>query len=152
MALFVKKYQNKNENMPKAYNKWYGRAVIIDEVRIEELSNEIQENCTVKRSDILAVLSELGPAIKKAMQNSMKVRIPYLGSFRLAVNTTGTYSADEFDVRANLKRVKVVFYPETKIDNGRTVKELTRGVKVAELPKNLATLTDSEENGEEQQP
>lgn len=150
MSVYVKKYQNKNEKMPKAFNKWYGRAVILDEVQIEELSNEIQENCTVKRSDILAVLSELGPAIKKAVQKSMKVRIPYLGSFRLAVSTTGAENAEEFDLKTNLKRVKVLFYPETKMDNGHSVKELIRGVKVAELPKNLATLDD--ENGEEQEP
>ena len=76
MTVFVKKYQNTNEKMTKMYRKWYGKAVIVDKVEIDQLANEIQDNCTVKRSDILAVLSELGPAIKKELQRSMKVYIP----------------------------------------------------------------------------
>lgn len=151
MSLFIKKYQNKNEKLEKVFNKWFGRAVIIDTVEIEELAGEIQDNCTVKRADILAVLSELGPTIKKMVQKSMKVRIPYLGTFKLAVNTTGADTAEEFDLKANVKNVKVVFYPETKVESGRRVKELTRGVKVAELPKN-AVYTDDEGDDEQPQP
>ena len=103
MTVFIKKYQNKNEKMEKQYRKWYGRTVIIDNVQIEQLADEIQDNCTVKRSDILAVLSELGPAIKKELQRSMKVSLPYLGSFKLAVHSTGVDNAEEFDVQRHIK-------------------------------------------------
>ena len=146
MTVFVKKYQNNNENMTKSYRKWYGRTVMVDKVEIEELANEIQENCTVKRSDVLAVLSELGPSIKKVVQRSMKVTIPYLGTFKLGVKTVGADSAEEFDVAKNVKAVSVKFFPETKVENGHRVKELTRGARVSELPKHMAYLADMDDD------
>jgi predicted histone-like DNA-binding protein len=147
MSLFIKKYQFKNRKMQAAHNKWFGRAVMVDEVSLEELADEIQDNCTVKRSDILAVMSELGPAMKRWMQKSMKVKIPYLGSFRLAVKSTGVDAPEEYDLKKNVKGVKVLFRPEESVDNGHRVKEMTRGVRVAELPKNLTTLPDDDDNG-----
>lgn len=149
MSLFIKKYQYKNEKNKSANNKWFGRAVAIDEVGIEELADEIQDNCTVKRSDILAVLSEMGPAMKKWMQKSMKVRVPYLGLFRLSVHSSGVDAPEEFDLRKNIKSVAVRFFPETKIDNGHAVKELTRGVRVAEVPKNLKNIVDDDDNSDD---
>ena len=146
MTVFIKKYQFNNEKIETAHRKWYGRAVVIDEADIEELANEIQENCTVKRSDILAVLSEMGPSIKKMIQKSFKVQIPYLGTFKLGVKSLGVDDADDFDVRKHIKGVKVLFRPETKIENGHAVKELTRGARVAELPKNLSYLTDEDDD------
>ena len=154
MSLFIKKYQNNNKEMKSAYGKWYGRAVILDKVEIEELASEIESNCTVKRADILAVLSEMGPAIKKVVQRSLKVTIPYLGSFKLGVKTTGAETAEEFDIKKNVKGVRVLFYPETKADGNHMVKELTRGVKVAELPKNASYIEeedDSDNTGDSQQ-
>ncbi|MBP3843117.1 MAG: DNA-binding protein [Prevotella sp.] len=145
MSLFIKKYQNNNKEMKNAYGKWYGRAVIMDKVQIEDLASEIEDNCTVKRADILAVLSELGPAIKKEVQRSLKVTIPYLGSFKLGVRTTGAETMEEFDIKKNVKGVRVLFYPETKADGNRMVKELTRGVRVAELPKNATYLEEDDE-------
>ena len=152
MSLFIKKYQYNNEKNEKDFGKWYGRAVIIDKVQIEDLAAEIEDNCTVKRADILAVLSELGPTIKKVLQRSMKVVIPYLGSFKLAVKSTGTEAIEDFDLKKNITNVRVLFYPETKVDNGRMVKELTRGVRVAELPKNASYLeeADGEDTGNTQ--
>ena len=91
----------------------------------------------MKRSDLLAVLSELGPTIKKMMQKSYKVRIPYLGTFKLAVNSYGVDKWDEYDVKKHIKAVKVMFRPEYTIEQRHAVKELTRGLKLAELPKRV---------------
>lgn len=145
MTVFVKKYQNNNRKNESAFGKWYGRAVVIDKVEIEELADEIQDNCTVKRSDILAVLSEMGPAIKKMVQKSIKVTIPYLGSFKLGVKSMGVDEADDYDTKKHVKGLHVIFHPETKKEQGRMVKELTRGARVAEVPKNLAYLTDEDD-------
>jgi predicted histone-like DNA-binding protein len=146
MSLFVKKYQNNNKKNEKSYGLWYAKAVAVEEVGIEKLADEIEDNCTVKRSDILAVLSELGPAIRKEVQMSMKVRVPYLGCFRLGVSTKGAETAEDFTMQGNIKNVHVLFYPESKRSNGKLVKELARGVRVAEVPKNLQYITEDEDN------
>ena len=146
MAVFIKKYQYNNEQNENAHGKIFGRAVTVGEVEIEELANEIQENCTVKRSDILAVLSEMGPSIKKMVQKSYKVRIPYLGTFKLGVKSIGVENWDDYDVKKHVKGVKVMFRPEYTIEQRHAVKEMTRGVKLSELPKNLAYLNDEGES------
>jgi predicted histone-like DNA-binding protein len=145
MAVFIKKYQYNNEQNENAHGKIFGRAVTVGEVEIEELANEIQENCTVKRSDILAVLSEIGPSIKKMVQKSYKVRIPYLGTFKLGVKSIGVENWDDYDVKKHIKGVKVMFRPEYTIENRHAVKEMTRGVTVALVPKTLAYLNDDAE-------
>jgi len=143
MSLFIKKYQNKNQQS-KAYLKTYGRAVMIDTVGVDKLADVISENCTVTRHDIVAVLSALGPAMANVLQQSMRVQLPYLGTFKLGVSTIGEQNADDFDVRKNVKGVHVIFHPETKTNaQGKWENHLTRGAKVAELPKNLREVIEA---------
>ena len=142
MALFIKKYQYNNEQNENAHGKIFGKAVMVGEIGIEELANEIQDNCTVKRSDVLAVLSELGPTMKKMVQKSYKVRIPYLGTFQLGVKSIGVENWDDYDTKKHIKGTKVKFRPEYTIENRHVVKEMTRGVVLSFLPKGLAYMND----------
>jgi len=149
MSLFIKKYVNNNPKQEKAYQKTYARTVMIDTVGIEQLAEEMSETCTVTRHDIVAVLSALGPSMARVLQQSMKVQLPYLGTFKLGVKTIGETDADNFDVKKNIKGVHVVFHPETRVNaKGLWENGLTRGVRVAELPKNLR---DVPEDGDDDQ-
>ena len=58
MSIFYRIYQNNNSEN-KGYGKWYARAVMTSTVTTKELAKVMQENCTLKRSDIEAVLREL---------------------------------------------------------------------------------------------
>ena len=66
MAVFYKLYQDNRKNS-KQKGSWYGRAKHVDTVTTEQLAEEMQENCTVKRSDILAVISELVTTMRKRL-------------------------------------------------------------------------------------
>ena len=135
MKLIFKKYQNKVKDS-EMFGKWYGRVVINESVSIEDIALKMQDNCTVKRADILAVLSELGPTMRDLLQDSKRVTIPYLGSFKLSISTGGANSAKEFNIKEQLKRIKVIFQPETKTTpDGRRVKELTDNCRLAEAGK-----------------
>ena len=106
MAVFYKLYQD-NRKDSKFKGQWYARAVHTGTVNIDDLADEMQANCTVKRADIVAVLSEL------------------------------VLTLDEFTTNGNVKNVHVLFQPETKIEKNKTrVKALLNGCKVRELPKN----------------
>ena len=132
MSIFYRKYQNNNKKMEKAYGKFYARAVAIDKVEIEELADEIQDNCTVKRADILAVLSELGPTMRDLLQDSKRVVIPYMGAFKLGLKTEGTDTEEEFTAK-NVKGIKVLFQPTTRVlANHRRVQDLTENCRVVE--------------------
>ena len=152
MTVFAKKYQNKNKKS-RAYGKTYARAVMVGTVGIEELAEAMSESCTVTRSDIVAVLSALGPAMRRMLQKSLRVQLPYLGTFKLGLTTIGEEDAEDFDMQHNVKGVHVLFHPETKVNTrGQWENDLTRGTVVGELPKNFQAAqaaNSGSEGGEE---
>jgi predicted histone-like DNA-binding protein len=150
MTVFVKKYQNTNRKS-KAFGKTYARTVMIGTVGINELSAEISETCTVTRHDIIAVLSALGPAMSRMLQSSVRVKLPYLGTFKLGVNTEGEENEEDFNVMHNVKGIHVLFHPETQVNaQGNWENELTRGSKIAELPKDYKVKPASGDTGDDE--
>ena len=144
--LFFRKCKNNNPQS-RGFGKWYGRAVITQTVGIEQIALTMQDNCTVKRADILAVLSELGPVISQLLKDSKRVRIPYLGSFKLGLQTKGEADPEKFNVRDNVKRVRVLFQPESHVsEGGRRVKSMVEGVVVSLLPDPNPQSPDGQED------
>ena len=95
MSVFYRLYQNNNKRS-SVYKKWYARAVMVDTMSTRELAEIMQENCTVKRSDIEAVLRELVPTMTRAMQDSKRVKIDGLGTFKIGLKTKPSVSPKEF--------------------------------------------------------
>ncbi|MCX4293683.1 MAG: HU family DNA-binding protein [Prevotella sp.] len=145
MSVFYRLYQNNNKRS-RVYKKWYARAVMVDTMSTRELAEIMQENCTVKRSDIEAVLRELVPTMTRAMQDSKRVKIDGLGSFKIGLKTKPSVSPKEFSSQKNVLGMHINFMPETYKDSGtnRRVTDLLRRCAVAELPKN-AVITDEDE-------
>jgi len=136
MAVQYRLYQNNNSKSAQ-FKKWYGRSVAIDCVDTNRLAEIIEANCTVKRADVLAVLSELTVVMKTELQNSKRVKLDNFGSFKLGISTKPSDTAKDFSVTANVRDVHVIFTPEVRIgSDGRRVKSFVNGCKVAELPKN----------------
>ena len=132
--LFYRKYKNNNQHS-KGYGKTYARAVVTETVGIEKIAQTMQDSCTVKRADVLAVLSELGPTITTLLQESKRVRIPYLGCFKLGIKTIGESDPEKFNARDNIDSVHVLFQPATeKAEQGKYVKSMVKGVVIAEEP------------------
>lgn len=136
MTVFYKKYQMKRKNSA-IDGKWYARAVQTETVDINALAEEMEQNCTVKRADIVAVLSELVVTMKQHLQASHRVKLDQFGAFKLGITTTPARTSKDFNAQDNVKAVKVLFMPETKIAKDKTrTKAFVTGCKVAELPKN----------------
>ena len=145
--VFYRKYTNNNKQS-KGYGKTYARAIITETVDIEAIANKMQDNCTVKRADILAVLSELGPTMSDLLKDSKRVRIPYLGSFKLGLKTIGENDPKKFTAN-NVESVHVIFQPETEpTERGRRVKTLIKGVQVVEEPSAKVKADDSTDGGD----
>ncbi len=150
MSVFYKLYQDNRENS-KHKGSWYARAKHIDVIGTDQLADEMQENCTVKRSDILAVISELVTTMQKKLQQSMAVKIDRLGTFKIGLNTAPANSVKEFSASKNVKGTHLLFQPETRIDkNGYRQRAMLMGVSVKELPKNAVIVDD--EGGDDVNP
>ena len=147
MAVKYKIYQS---NRKDAFNgKWYARAVHDGTVTTDDLADIMQDNCTVKRSDILAVISELVETMTSQLQNSMKVKIAHFGTFKLGISSSPADSAKDFSASSNIKNVHVLFLPEVKIDaKGNRMQTFISGAKVQEAtPYNIDKETGTEETG-----
>ena len=145
MPVFFKLYRE-NRASSRFNGQWYARAVHTGTVDIDDLAEEMQANCTVKRADIVAVLSELVETMKKHLQMSHRVKLDRLGTFKIGMSTKPAATPEEFTASNNVKSVHVLFQPETKIEKDNTrVRALLTGCKVKELPKNaVGVALDSE--------
>ena len=117
--------KTQNNNMEsKAYKKYYAQAVYDNHfVETEEIADYIQTQATLKRSDIIAALDELGAAMKHFLELGQKVRLKNIGIFKVGFSSIGV--ADVKDcTAATITTRRVLFQPETeRIVVGQTTKD-----------------------------
>ena len=131
----------------KGYGKWYPRAVITQTVDTEMLATIMQRNCTLKKADIVAVISELIETMADQLQDSKRVKLNGFGSFKIGIRGEGADSAADFSISKNIKGLHVLFQPEVKTDgNGQRQKTFITGCSVQEAPKNDVDTTKSASN------
>ena len=107
------KLQNNNKKST-AYGKWFATAVYDQRfVETEELANYIQQQASVKKSDIKAVLDELGGAMKHYFELGQKVKLDGIGIFKVGFSSIGT--SDKLGcTAATITTRRVLFQPETE--------------------------------------
>ena len=132
----------------KGYGKWYPRAVITQTVDTEMLATIMQRNCTLKKADIVAVISELIETMADQLQDSKRVKLNGFGSFKIGIKGEGADSAADFSTSKNIKGLHVLFQPEVKTDgSGLRQKTFITGCSVQEAPKNDVDTTKPANSG-----
>ena len=111
MSQKFKKIQNKNDEST-AFGKWFATAVYDQHfITTEELAEFIQTQASVKKSDIKAVLDELG----------QKVKLDGIGIFKVGFSSIGVTEKDDCGAQTITVR-RVLFQPESKrVVVGQTV-------------------------------
>ena len=122
-------YQDNRKNI--GTGKFYARAVHTTTIDSEQLAERIQRNCTVKKSDVYAVLIELAEVMKDELQNSNRVKIDNFGTFKINIKSTGAESEDKFTATENIVGARVRFQPTQRRDTatGNTTTYFTDGLK-----------------------
>ena len=117
------KTRNNNPNSP-AYGKFFAQAVYDGKfIETDELATYIQQQASVKKSDIGAVLDELGEAMKHYFELGQKVRIKGLGIFKVGFSSIGVDSVDDCTA-ATITERRVLFQPESeRVVVGQEVKD-----------------------------
>ena len=115
------KLQNKNDEST-AFGKWFATAVYDQHfIETEELANYIQQQASVKKSDIKAVLDELGGAMKHYFELGQKVKLEGIGIFKVGFSSIGTTEKADCGAQ-NITVRRVLFQPETeRVVVGQTV-------------------------------
>ena len=107
------KTQNKNTKSA-AHGKYYATAVYDSKfIETEELASFIQTQASVKKSDIKAVLDELGEAMKHFFELGQKIKLDGIGIFKVGFSSIGVAKAEDC-TSSTITTRRVLFQPETE--------------------------------------
>ena len=108
------KSQNRNSHNAKSYGKYYATAVYDNRfIGTEELADFIQQQASVKKSDIKAVLDELGAAMKHYFELGQKVKLDGIGIMKVGFSSIGVARIEDC-TSATITTRRVLFQPETE--------------------------------------
>lgn len=151
MAIRYKLYQWASENSAN-YQKWYGKAVVNNLISTDQIADRIQANSTLRKSDILAVLSELSEIIHNELIMGNRVMLDGIGSFKPGITSTSAETAKEWSVVSNIVGTHVIFRPETTdiITRGSRsrVAKMLLGATFEEMPEYARPGQTGSEGGE----
>ena len=126
MAIPIYLYQ---DNRKDGTNLWYGQVTHYGTRSLDDLAEEIQENCSLKKSDCLAVNAELVEVIKYELLNSNKVRLDGFGTFSPALRGKGALSEKDYSPTEYVKDVHVNFVASYRMPwHGKAMRKWTSDI------------------------
>lgn len=155
MSVLYRLYQNMNKKNSKSFGKWYAKAVHTSVYDTDKIAEEVQRNCSMKKSDVKAVIEELVEVMARELGNSHAVHLNGLGLFRVGIRSKGSVTVREFNASQDIAGTHINFLPDRQRDaSTRTYSSnLTRGWTVQEAPKNTVMPEPKEdEGGDDDQP
>ncbi|MBQ7510561.1 MAG: hypothetical protein IJT53_06635 [Prevotella sp.] len=123
-------YQNKNTKST-TFGKYYARPITESKfVEMDAVADFIQTQASVKRSDVKAVIDEMGYAIMHFLGQGRKIKIKGLGIFKPSVSSKPLEQLADWDQAKYLNTTKLLFLPDTEPAGGRkriatAIKEVT---------------------------
>ena len=128
--IYIKKYQNNNKEMKNAYGKWYGRIIHTETVDLEGLCEHIASHGTIFTADVVAgTVKKFVQCIQELLLEGKKVKLDGIGTFYLALQTTGADNLGEFSM-GNVKGVRLRFLADQSGKSRYTTSVLTRQAKL----------------------
>ena len=108
---FIKSKNNNQYNA--AYGRYFATAVYDNHVvGTDELAEFIQRQASVKKSDIKAVLQELGEAMKHFFEMGQKIKLDGIGIFKVGFSSIGVDKVEDCGA-GTISTRRVLFQPET---------------------------------------
>ena len=97
----------------KNYGRYKAVAVHYQTVDTARLCREIQDNCTLKKSDVKAVLAELSELLVRHLQDGHRVRLDGIGLLKLEIESDKVDSPEEFNIQKNIRNYRIHLLPES---------------------------------------
>ena len=96
--------------------KYYGHVQARGDVSLREMSERIQQSCTVHKSDVYAVLVALEDVITDALKGGEIVRLGDLGTFQIGISSKGALTEEDYD-ESLIKKARINFRPGLALAN-----------------------------------
>ena len=90
--------------------KYYAQAQASGDVSIREMSERIQQSCTVHKADVHAVLVALEDTMIDALKGGEIVRLGDLGTFQIGVSGKGALTEEDY-TPALIQKARINFRP-----------------------------------------
>ena len=114
MAQKFIKSQNKN-SQSTAFGKYFATAVYDEKfITTEQIADFIQQQCSIKKSDIKAALDELGGAMKHFFELGQKIRLDGIGIFKVGFSSIGVTKLEDCSAATITDERRILFQPETE--------------------------------------
>ena len=91
--------------------KWFAHTVNKGTIESDQLARMVQRNCSVKRSDVMAVLIELSEVIQELLMDSHRVRLDGIGSLMMGISGDPCDQPEDFGPQ-KLRNLHLCFKPE----------------------------------------
>ena len=121
--------------------KYYAQAQASGDVNIREMSERIQQTCTVTKADVYAVLVSMEDVIIDALKSGEIVRLGDLGTFQIGVSGKGTLTEEEYD-SSLIQKARINFRP------GIALSGILTNLTYAKVPKKPVPVKKEEESNE----
>jgi len=90
--------------------RYYARINNRTKTDLNKMAGEISERCSMRRSDVVAVLSELTELIPKILLQNSSIQLGDFGTFSLHAKSKPSESAEKVNEK-NITDLKVAFRP-----------------------------------------
>ena len=131
-----------NPRDKEAAPKYYGHVQASGDIDIREMSERIQQTCTVHKSDVFAVLVALEDVITEALKGGEIVRLGDLGTLQIGISSKGAITEEDFS-DALIHKARINFRPGSALMGALT------NLTFAKV-KPRYTKEDKENSGEEE--
>ena len=126
MSVLIKVSQNMSVGT-KASGKYYGKVVTTKTMAYKELTKHMSEHNSVYGEDVCSgVAIKLQNCILEQLLEGKKVQFGDLGTFYLAVKTSGAETEKDFNMNANIKGLYLRFAPSRQDVNDLSSKTLKK--------------------------
>ena len=123
--------------------KYYAQAQASGDVSIREMSERIQQSCTVHKADVHAVLVALEDTMIDALKGDEIVRLGDLGTFQIGVSGKGALTEEDY-TPSLIQKARINFRP------GIALSGILTSLSFSKVAKKVVKKMD--ENEEEQEP
>ena len=137
----VPRYNPGEKNAPP---KYYAQAQASGDVDLREMSERIQQSCTVTKADVYAVLVAMEDVIIDALKSGEIVRLGDLGSFQIGLNGKGALTEEEYTPNL-IQKARINFRPGIALSGILTSLIYS---KVAKRPVKVESEEEEPEGGE----
>lgn len=119
--------------------KYYAQSQARGEMGIREISERIQQMCTVTRADVMAVLTAMEEIVSEGLQGGEIVRLGGLGSLQLSLSGEGADTEETFS-DSLIEKVRVLFRP------GTVMQEAINNLAFEKVPVKYAKKDEEEDS------